>query len=84
MRIYAIDPSTRSRMSEQLLLTMYAGAAAFTAMISMWWACWGMEGYMRRCIIRGQASNIGRSFNLVVQNRAFNKLCPNLDRHLAA
>jgi hypothetical protein len=57
-RVYAIDPSTRSHMRGQLLLTMCAGAADFTAMISMWWACWGMEGYMRRCVMPGYAGKI--------------------------
>lgn len=43
-RIYAIDPAARSRMSSQLFLTAYAGAAACSAIISAFWSHWGWTG----------------------------------------
>lgn len=43
-RIYAISPAARSRMSGQLFLTAYLGAAACSAMISAFWNRWGWPG----------------------------------------
>ena len=43
-RIYAIDPQARSRMSGQLFLTAYLGAAACSAVISANWSAWGWNG----------------------------------------
>ena len=43
-RIYAIDPAARSRMSGQLFLTAYLGAAACSAVISTFWHQWGWPG----------------------------------------
>jgi hypothetical protein len=43
-RIYAIDPQARSRMSGQLFLTAYLGAAVCSAPISMFWMQWGWLG----------------------------------------
>ena len=43
-RIYAIDPQARSRMSGQLFLTAYLGAAACSAVISTFWRSWGWGG----------------------------------------
>jgi predicted MFS family arabinose efflux permease len=43
-RIYAIDPAARSRMSGQLFLTAYLGAAACSAVIASQWANWGWPG----------------------------------------
>lgn len=43
-RIYAIDPAARSRMSSQLFLTAYLGAAACSAVISAFWTQWGWLG----------------------------------------
>lgn len=43
-RIYAIDPLARSRMSGQLFLMAYLGAAACSAVISAFWRDWGWSG----------------------------------------
>lgn len=43
-RIYAIDPSARSRMSGLLFLTAYVGAAACSAVISAFWGPWQWRG----------------------------------------
>lgn len=43
-RIYAIDPAARSRMSGQLFLTAYLGAAVCSAVISAFWSAWGWPG----------------------------------------
>jgi len=43
-RIYGIDPSARSRMSGQLFLTAYLGAAACSVVISMFWSSWHWPG----------------------------------------
>lgn len=43
-RIYAIDPAARSRMSGQLFLTAYLGAAACSAVISAFWHRWQWPG----------------------------------------
>lgn len=43
-RIYAIDPAARSRMSGQLFLTAYLGAAACSAVIAAFWHQWGWPG----------------------------------------
>jgi hypothetical protein len=43
-RIYAIDPAARSRMSGQLFLTAYGGAAACSAVISAFWSRWQWPG----------------------------------------
>jgi MFS family permease len=43
-RIYAIDPAARSRMSGQLFLTAYGGAAACSAVISAFWSHWQWLG----------------------------------------
>jgi predicted MFS family arabinose efflux permease len=43
-RIYAIDPTSRSRMSSQLFLTGYLGAAICSAMISGLWNSWHWLG----------------------------------------
>lgn len=43
-RIYAIAPEARSRMSGQLFLTAYLGAAACSAVISANWIGWGWNG----------------------------------------
>jgi predicted MFS family arabinose efflux permease len=43
-RIYAIDPAARSRMSGQLFLIAYLGAAACSAAIAMFWGQWGWGG----------------------------------------
>jgi MFS family permease len=43
-RIYAIDPAARSRMSGQLFLTAYGGAAACSALISAFWSRWQWAG----------------------------------------
>ena len=43
-RIYAIDPAARSRMSGQLFLIAYLGAAACSAVIAMFWGQWGWGG----------------------------------------
>jgi len=43
-RIYAIDPKSRSRMSSQLFLTAYLGAAASSAAISYFWDSWHWPG----------------------------------------
>lgn len=43
-RIYGIDPAARSRMSGQLFLTAYLGAAACSVVISMFWSSWDWLG----------------------------------------
>lgn len=43
-RIYAIDPEARSRMSGQLFLTAYMGAAICSATISAFWSQWNWLG----------------------------------------
>lgn len=43
-RIYAIDPEARSRMSGQLFLTAYLGAAICSAIISAFWSQWNWLG----------------------------------------
>jgi predicted MFS family arabinose efflux permease len=43
-RIFAIDPRARSRMSGQLFLSAYLGAAACSAVISANWSGWGWNG----------------------------------------
>jgi predicted MFS family arabinose efflux permease len=43
-RIYALEPAARSRMSGQLFLTAYLGAAACSAVISGFWATWAWPG----------------------------------------
>jgi predicted MFS family arabinose efflux permease len=43
-RIYAIDPAARSRMSGQLFLIAYLGAAACSAVIATFWGRWGWGG----------------------------------------
>lgn len=43
-RIYGLDPAARSRMSSQLFLTAYLGAAACSAVISAFWNQWGWLG----------------------------------------
>lgn len=43
-RIYAIDPQARSRMSGQLFLTAYLGAAVCSATISVFWVRWSWLG----------------------------------------
>jgi predicted MFS family arabinose efflux permease len=43
-RIYAIDPAARSRMSGQLFLTAYVGAAVCSAVIAAAWSRWGWPG----------------------------------------
>lgn len=43
-RIYALEPSARSRMSGQLFLTAYLGAAACSAVIARFWGAWGWQG----------------------------------------
>ncbi|MBM5799761.1 MAG: MFS transporter, partial [Cyanobacteria bacterium K_DeepCast_35m_m2_023] len=43
-RIYALDPAARSRMSGQLFLTAYLGAAICSAVISGFWATWAWPG----------------------------------------
>ena len=43
-RIYAIDPAARSRMSGQLFLTAYLGAAACSVLIALFWSRWQWPG----------------------------------------
>lgn len=43
-RIYSIDSAARSRMSSQLFLTCYLGAAACSTLISLFWSQWGWAG----------------------------------------
>jgi len=43
-RIYALDAAARSRMSGQLFLTAYLGAAVCSAVISAFWSSWGWSG----------------------------------------
>ena len=43
-RIYALDPAARSRMSGQLFLTAYLGAALCSAVIAMLWSGWQWPG----------------------------------------
>ena len=43
-RIYAIDPAARSRMSGQLFLTAYLGAAACSVAIALFWSRWQWPG----------------------------------------
>lgn len=43
-RIYAIDPQARSRMSGQLFLSAYLGAAVSSAVTSANWNGWGWNG----------------------------------------
>ena len=43
-RIYALDPDARSRMSGQLFLTAYLGAALCSAVISTLWTRWQWPG----------------------------------------
>ena len=43
-RIDALEPAARSRMSGQLFLTAYLGAAACSAVISGFWATWAWPG----------------------------------------
>jgi len=43
-RIFGIDPAARSRMSGQLFLTAYLGAAACSAVISIFWSSWDWLG----------------------------------------
>ena len=43
-RIYGIDPAARSRMSGQLFLTAYLGAAACSAVIFVFWSSWDWLG----------------------------------------
>ena len=43
-RIYGIDPAARSRMSGQLFLTAYLGAAVCSVVISMFWSSWDWLG----------------------------------------
>lgn len=43
-RIYSIDPGARSRMSSQLFLSCYLGAAACSTLISLFWSQWGWAG----------------------------------------
>jgi len=43
-RIFSIDPAARSRMSGQLFLTAYLGAAACSVAISMFWTSWDWLG----------------------------------------
>ena len=48
-RIYAIDPAARSRMSGQLFLIAYPGAAACSAVIATFWGRWGVGRHLRVC-----------------------------------
>ena len=43
-RIYGLDPAARSRMSGQLFLTAYLGAAFCSVVISMLWGLWQWPG----------------------------------------
>ena len=43
-RIYSIDPSARSRMSSQLFLSCYLGAAICSTLIALFWIQWGWAG----------------------------------------
>ena len=43
-RIYAIDPEARSRMSGQLFLTAYLGAACCSVVVATFWGVWGWGG----------------------------------------
>lgn len=43
-RIYAIDPEARSRMSGQLFLTAYLGAAGCSVVVASFWGVWGWGG----------------------------------------
>ena len=43
-RIYGLDPAARSRMSGQLFLTAYLGAALCSVVISMLWGIWQWPG----------------------------------------
>ena len=43
-RVYALDPDARSRMSGQLLLTAYLGAAGCSVTIAAFWDVWGWGG----------------------------------------
>jgi len=43
-RIYGIDPAARSRMSCQLFLTAYLGAAVCSVVISLFWSSWDWLG----------------------------------------
>ena len=43
-QIFAIDPQARSRISGQLFLSAYLGAAACSAVSSANWSGWGWNG----------------------------------------
>lgn len=43
-RIYALNPEARSRMSGQLFLTAYLGAAACSAVVAWFWGSWNWVG----------------------------------------
>lgn len=60
-RVYAIDPDARSRMSGQLFLMAYLGAAVCSVTIATFWGVWGWSG------------TCGFSFGLVLMGLAIER-----------